>query len=209
MTTFFAYALMTLHMFLGIFLIGLILLQRGRGGGLAGSLGGMGGQSAFGTKAGDIFTKVTIGVAVAWILLACVCIIVVNMAATASGRAKFVTKDGDKAVISAPAVDGEKDGKGKVIEGLGNGKKEEDSTESEGTSDEKPPVKKDGPVGADKKEEPAAKTSDSKSSEPVKEGEPEKKADAEKKPEDETSDKPDASTSEKSDAEKSDAGKKE
>ncbi len=60
---------MTTLMFAGLFLIGLILLQRGRGGGLAGAFGGMGGQSAFGTKAGDVFTRITIGVAAAWILL--------------------------------------------------------------------------------------------------------------------------------------------
>ena len=65
----FSYFLMTLLMFSGLFLIGLILLQRGRGGGLAGAFGGMGGQSAFGTKAGDVFTRITIGVATAWILL--------------------------------------------------------------------------------------------------------------------------------------------
>lgn len=52
-----------------LFLIVLILLQRGRGGGLAGALGGMGGQSAFGTKAGDVFTKITSGLAIVWILL--------------------------------------------------------------------------------------------------------------------------------------------
>ena len=65
----FSYFLMTLLMLSGLFLIGLILLQRGRGGGLAGAFGGMGGQSAFGTKAGDVFTRITIGVASAWILL--------------------------------------------------------------------------------------------------------------------------------------------
>lgn len=64
-----SYLLMTVLGFSGLFLIGLILLQRGRGGGLAGAFGGMGGQSAFGTKAGDVFTKITIGVATAWILL--------------------------------------------------------------------------------------------------------------------------------------------
>lgn len=64
-----SYLLMTLLGFSGLFLIGLILLQRGRGGGLAGAFGGMGGQSAFGTKAGDVFTRITIGVATAWILL--------------------------------------------------------------------------------------------------------------------------------------------
>ena len=42
-----------------LFLILLVLIQRGRGGGLAGAFGGMGGQSAFGTKAGDVFTKIT------------------------------------------------------------------------------------------------------------------------------------------------------
>ena len=42
-----------------IFLILLVLVQRGRGGGLAGALGGSGGSSAFGAKAGDTFTIIT------------------------------------------------------------------------------------------------------------------------------------------------------
>ncbi|HIQ21904.1 MAG TPA: preprotein translocase subunit SecG [Planctomycetes bacterium] len=61
--------LMTLLTLTCLFLIGLILIQRGRGGGLAGAFGGLGGQSAFGTKAGDVFTRLTIGVAAVWILL--------------------------------------------------------------------------------------------------------------------------------------------
>jgi preprotein translocase subunit SecG len=60
----------TLLMISGIFLILLVLVQRGRGGGLAGAFGGMGGQSAFGTKAGDVFTKITVIVAIVWVLLA-------------------------------------------------------------------------------------------------------------------------------------------
>src|ERR1700754_5168824 len=52
---------------LAIFLILLVLVQRGRGGGLAGALGGMGGSSAFGAKAGDVFTRITIIVASIWI----------------------------------------------------------------------------------------------------------------------------------------------
>jgi preprotein translocase subunit SecG len=52
-----------------VFLILLVLVQRGRGGGLTGALGGMGGQSAFGTKAGDTFTRITIGAATVWIVL--------------------------------------------------------------------------------------------------------------------------------------------
>ncbi len=57
-------------MFFGsLFLILLVLVQRGRGGGLSGAFGGMGGQSAFGAKAGDTFTKITVITATIWILL--------------------------------------------------------------------------------------------------------------------------------------------
>jgi preprotein translocase subunit SecG len=54
---------------LAIFLILLVLVQRGRGGGLAGALGGMGGSSAFGAKAGDVFTRITIITASIWIVI--------------------------------------------------------------------------------------------------------------------------------------------
>lgn len=70
--------LSTLLLLLGIFLIFIILLQRGRGGGLAGAFGGLGGQSAFGTKAGDVFTKITVVLAVVWVLLAGVTSIVMS-----------------------------------------------------------------------------------------------------------------------------------
>src|ERR1043166_2100265 len=63
------YLFMIPLMLLSIFLVLVILVQRGRGGGLTGALGGMGGQSAFGTKAGDLFTRITIVVAAIWILL--------------------------------------------------------------------------------------------------------------------------------------------
>jgi preprotein translocase subunit SecG len=53
----------------GLFLIGLVLIQRGKGGGLAGAFGGVGGSSPFGSKAGDAFTRITIYVAAVWILL--------------------------------------------------------------------------------------------------------------------------------------------
>jgi preprotein translocase subunit SecG len=59
-----------------LFLILLVLIQRGRGGGLAGAFGGAGGQSAFGTKAGDVFTKITVGVATFWIVL---CVLAFNV----------------------------------------------------------------------------------------------------------------------------------
>ena len=65
-----SYLSMILLMLVGVMLIIIVLLQRGRGGGLAGALGGMGGQSAFGTKAGDVFTRITIVIAVIWVVLA-------------------------------------------------------------------------------------------------------------------------------------------
>ncbi len=52
-----------------VLLIGLILIQRGKGGGLTGAFGGAGGASAFGSRAGDTFTWITIYTAAAWILL--------------------------------------------------------------------------------------------------------------------------------------------
>ncbi len=66
--------LMVLMFLTAALLILLVLVQRGKGGGLAGALGGMGGQSAFGTKAGDMFTKITIGMATFWILLCMVAV---------------------------------------------------------------------------------------------------------------------------------------
>ena len=51
----------------GLFLILLVLIQRGKGGGLIGALGGAGGSSPFGSRAGDQFTRLTIYVAIIWL----------------------------------------------------------------------------------------------------------------------------------------------
>jgi len=61
-----------------LFLICLILIQRGKGGGLAGAFGGVGGSSAFGTKAGDVFTRVTMVVATVWIVLSMILVVLYN-----------------------------------------------------------------------------------------------------------------------------------
>jgi len=53
-----------------VLLITVILLQKGRGGGLAGAFGGAGGYSAFGAKTGDVFTWVTIALTAAFVLVA-------------------------------------------------------------------------------------------------------------------------------------------
>ena len=54
---------------LSIFLVGLVLIQRGKGGGLIGALGGAGGSSPFGSRAGDQFTRLTIYIAIGWLFL--------------------------------------------------------------------------------------------------------------------------------------------
>ena len=91
----------TLLFLVALFMILLVLIQRGKGGGLSGALGGMGGQSAFGTKAGDVFTRVTIVVAAVWILL---CAAAVKMFKTPADIADRVTGVGSApSAASSPA----------------------------------------------------------------------------------------------------------
>lgn len=66
--------LQLLLFFSSIWLIFLILIQRGKGGGLTAAFGGGGGDSAFGAKAGDAFTRITIVSALVWITLCMVTI---------------------------------------------------------------------------------------------------------------------------------------
>jgi preprotein translocase subunit SecG len=68
----------TVLIVLAIFLILLVLVQRGRGGGLTGALGGMGGSSAFGAKAGDVFTRITIVTAAIWITICALAVLWAN-----------------------------------------------------------------------------------------------------------------------------------
>ncbi|MEE9603271.1 MAG: preprotein translocase subunit SecG [Thermoguttaceae bacterium] len=78
--------LMVLLFVTAVFMILLVLVQRGKGGGLAGAFGGMGGQSAFGTKAGDLFTRITVGVAAFWIIL---CLVTVKYMGSVQEENKF------------------------------------------------------------------------------------------------------------------------
>jgi preprotein translocase subunit SecG len=71
---------------MGLFLIGLVLIQRGKGGGLAGAFGGVGGSSPFGSKAGDAFTRITIWVAAIWIVVIMIQVKVANNVAVSGGE---------------------------------------------------------------------------------------------------------------------------
>src|SRR5436305_5218756 len=59
MLTFGFYTCLTLFIIVCLFLILLILIQKGRGGGLASAFGGAGGNTAFGSKTGDVLTWAT------------------------------------------------------------------------------------------------------------------------------------------------------
>ena len=67
--TWFSTILNALVLIVSLLLIFLVLIQRGKGGGLAGAFGGAGGSSAFGSRAGDLFTRITLVLAAVWILL--------------------------------------------------------------------------------------------------------------------------------------------
>lgn len=177
---FFSYVLMTLLMFSGLFLIGLILLQRGRGGGLAGAFGGMGGQSAFGTKAGDVFTRITIGVATAWILL-CAGSVVALQYSTAGRIDSSLFKEGDDAAIkkAAPAdEDWENDAVKAPAAAAGGAAAEAKKDEAEKPADDKPaenkPEEKKPEPAAEKPaaDKPADAAAPEKPGEPVKPAEP-------------------------------------
>jgi preprotein translocase subunit SecG len=86
----------TLIILVSIFLICLILIQRGKGGGLAGAFGGVGGSSAFGTKAGDTFTRITVITAAVWMLMAMLLVIMTsrrNASSWAADAPSSLSKD--------------------------------------------------------------------------------------------------------------------
>src|SRR5215211_7870414 len=57
--SFLLYTTFVLFIIICLFLILLILIQKGRGGGLASAFGGAGGNTAFGSKTGDVLTWAT------------------------------------------------------------------------------------------------------------------------------------------------------
>jgi len=65
-------AIAILFILICIMLIGIILLQKGRGGGLSGAFGGAGAHSAFGTRTGDTFTWITVALVGLFLVVAMV-----------------------------------------------------------------------------------------------------------------------------------------
>ncbi|MCA9135101.1 MAG: preprotein translocase subunit SecG [Planctomycetales bacterium] len=92
-----------LMFFLSLFLILLILVQRGKGGGLTGALGGPGGQSAFGSKAGDTFTVITAVSAIIWGLVCAIAMYSLGVPPLTADDTDF--SEDDTPALSAPADD--------------------------------------------------------------------------------------------------------
>lgn len=101
-----SYFLLTLLMLVGLFLMAVILLQRGRGGGLAGAFGGLGGQSAFGTRAGDTFTWITVVTVLVWVVLAAL-----TGRSMRSDQSFFSGREADEIEISPDKANSKGDGK--------------------------------------------------------------------------------------------------
>src|SRR3954464_6798798 len=92
----------TLILFLSVcvILILLVLIQKGRGGGLSGAFGGAGGNTAFGSKTGDVLTWATSGGLGVFLLLA----IVLNLIGNAMERRGGAAVAGTPLVAPAPPV---------------------------------------------------------------------------------------------------------
>src|SRR5438874_9416867 len=87
MLSFFLYATMTVFIIVCLFMILLVLIQKGRGGGLASAFGGAGGNTAFGSKTGDVLTWATSVVFGIFLILA----IVTNLTANALHHQRTAT----------------------------------------------------------------------------------------------------------------------
>lgn len=86
---------------LSVFMILLVLVQRGKGGGLTGALGGPGGQSAFGSKAGDTFTVITAVSAIIWGLVCAIAMYTLGVPPAIADDEDF--QFGDTPELVAPA----------------------------------------------------------------------------------------------------------
>ncbi len=82
---------LVLFIFVCLFMILLILIQKGRGGGLASAFGGMGGNTAFGSKTGDVLTWATSIVFGIFLVLAVSLNLLANYRQNEANRADEVT----------------------------------------------------------------------------------------------------------------------
>ena len=137
-----------LQVAIGLFLIFIIMLQRGKGGGLVGALGGMGGGSAFGPKADIHALKFTIYLAIAWVIVAC-CGIFLDRNYSKFGAGSKETPSQKEEESEEPRKDGD-----------GTGSSDALRTDPKIKTDEKDPKKDKTEDPVEPKKTPAAKPKD-------------------------------------------------
>ena len=100
---FFLYFVVTLHVIVCLFLIGVVLLQQGRSADLAGAFGGQGSQTAFGPRAAaNVLTRLTTWSAVIFMITS-ISLTVLYVRSSGSHSVLDGTKS---APVSAPAKSG-------------------------------------------------------------------------------------------------------
>lgn len=77
---------------LGLILMLIVLVQRGKGGGLAGAFGGAGGSSPFGSRAADQFVKITLWFAGVWVLVIMIHVKVVKFDTQVAEQTPIITQ---------------------------------------------------------------------------------------------------------------------
>ena len=97
------YVVVTIHVLVSFFLIGVVLIQQGRSADLAGAFGGQGSQTAFGPRAaGNVLTRLTTWSAV---IFMCTSLTLVVLYERSTGS-HSVLQGTKSAPISAPAKPG-------------------------------------------------------------------------------------------------------
>ena len=91
--------LMVFFLFICGILILIVLIQKGRGGGLTSAFGGSGGNTAFGAKTGDVLTWATSIIFAVFILLA----MVLNVVAEKVDKASRAPRVAAPTQVPAPA----------------------------------------------------------------------------------------------------------
>jgi preprotein translocase subunit SecG len=78
MVSVFLWSFYVLFLFVSVIMVLLVLVQKGRGGGLSSAFGGGGGNTAFGAKTGDVLTWATSVVFALFVIVAIVLNLLVN-----------------------------------------------------------------------------------------------------------------------------------
>ncbi|MGP8251982.1 MAG: preprotein translocase subunit SecG [Terracidiphilus sp.] len=101
------YFVLTVHVIVCLFLIGVVLIQQGRSADLAGAFGGQGSQTAFGPRAAaNVLTRLTTWSAIVFMCTSISLVVLFVRASGGPGVTHSVTSGINTAPASAPAKPG-------------------------------------------------------------------------------------------------------